>query len=450
MSGTKAISLLSPDRPERVVVWHRGEPISQAALLHEARNLAARLPERSHVVNDCRGRRAFLVAFLAAILREQVTVLPNDRTQRVAGALLARFPGLYRLSDRPGGFEGLEAMAVEPGEAAAAADAGAPPAVPADRVVATVFTSGSTGQPQPNEKALGTLAAIAALITKRFELESGPPAAVVATVPPQHMYGLETSVSLPLWGRVSVHDDRPFYPADIGAALNDVPAPRVLVTTPIHLRALVSARVDLPEIDKVISATAPLSDQLARRIERRLHTEVYEIYGFSEAGTVATRRTVDGPTWLTCDGLTLRREADTCYLDAPHLGAPVPLNDVVDLVTPQAFVLRGRLSDVVNVAGKRTSLSGLNAILNEVEGVADGTFFIDDRDDDTQVCRLVAFVVAPGRSADDIKMALRHDIDPAFLPRKIHLVPALPRSESGKLTREALCGLAREQVKDRE
>ena len=448
MTGTEAISLLSLDRPDRTVVWHRGEAISQAALLQEARHLAERLPARGHVVNDCRGRRAFLVAFLAAILRHQVTVLPNDRTQRVAAALRARFPGLYCLSDQAGGFEGLEAMEVACGDAAAPADR-PPPIVPADRVVAVAFTSGSTGQPQPNEKTLGTLAATAGLIAKRFELESETPTAVVATVPPQHMYGLETSISLPLWSPVSVHSDRPFYPADIAAALNEVPPPRVLVTTPIHLRALVSAKVELPEIHKVISATAPLSDQLARRIERRLHTEVYEIYGFSEAGTVATRRTVEGPNWLACDGLTLRQEAGTCYVEAPYLGAAVPMNDVVDLVTPREFVLRGRVSDAVNVAGKRTSLSGLNAILSEIEGVADGTFFMDDRADDMQVNRLIAFVVAPGRSAKDIKTALRREIDSAFLPRKIYLVPALPRSESGKLTRAALRGLAGQQVKDR-
>jgi acyl-coenzyme A synthetase/AMP-(fatty) acid ligase len=46
--------------------------------------------------------------------------------------------------------------------------------------------------------------------------------------------------------------------------------------------------------------------------------------------------------------------------------------------------------------------------------------------------------VAPGKSVRAIRAALRRHIDPAFLPRPLHLVAALPRNENGKLTRQAL------------
>jgi acyl-coenzyme A synthetase/AMP-(fatty) acid ligase len=67
--------------------------------------------------------------------------------------------------------------------------------------------------------------------------------AVVATVPPQHIYGIEMSVLLPLLGDVQVHSGRPFFPSDIASALEQMPEPRVLVTTPVHLRALVESGV---------------------------------------------------------------------------------------------------------------------------------------------------------------------------------------------------------------
>jgi len=51
-------------------------------------------------------------------------------------------------------------------------------------------------------------------------------------------------------------------------------------------------------------------------------------------------------------------------------------------------------------------------------------------------------VVAPERSSDNIKEALRREIDPAFFPRHLYLVPRLPRSDSGKLPRAALAELA--------
>ena len=50
------------------------------------------------------------------------------------------------------------------------------------------------------------------------------------------MYGMELSVLLPLLGGVAVHAAKPFFPADIAAALHAARAPRLLVTTPVHLR----------------------------------------------------------------------------------------------------------------------------------------------------------------------------------------------------------------------
>jgi acyl-coenzyme A synthetase/AMP-(fatty) acid ligase len=52
--------------------------------------------------------------------------------------------------------------------------------------------------------------------------------------------------------------------------------------------------------------------------------------------------------------------------------------------------------------------------------------------------RLRAYVVAPGRSAEEIMAGLRARIDPAFLPRPLSLVEELPRNAVGKLPRDAL------------
>jgi hypothetical protein len=59
---------------------------------------------------------------------------------------------------------------------------------------------------------------------------------IVATVPPQHSYGFESSVLLALLGGAAFDSGRPFYPADIVAALERLPRPRALVTTPFHLK----------------------------------------------------------------------------------------------------------------------------------------------------------------------------------------------------------------------
>ena len=62
-------------------------------------------------------------------------------------------------------------------------------------------------------------------------------------------------------------------------------------------------------------------------------------------------------------------------------------------------------------------------------GVADGALFLPSAD----APRLAAIVAAPGRTRDDIRSALAGRIDPAFLPRPLVIVAALPRDANGKL-----------------
>ena len=73
----------------------------------------------------------------------------------------------------------------------------------------------------------------------------GAPASIVATVPPQHMYGFETSVLLQLHAPAAAWCGEAFYPLDVRLALEAVPPPRILVTTPLQIRALLQASVDV-------------------------------------------------------------------------------------------------------------------------------------------------------------------------------------------------------------
>ena len=79
------------------------------------------------------------------------------------------------------------------------------------------------------------------------------------------MYGFESTVLLALLSGNAFSAERPFYPADIAAAIAAVPQPRALVTTPVHLRALLASAIDLPPLDLIVSATAPLGQEPGAR-----------------------------------------------------------------------------------------------------------------------------------------------------------------------------------------
>ena len=104
------------------------------------------------------------------------------------------------------------------------------------------------------------------------------------------------------------------------------------------------------------------------------------------------------------------------------------------------FRLLGRREDLVNIAGKRTSLGYLNHQLNQIEGVVEGVFVAPD-EVGTEVRRLLALVVAPGLNERQLLAALAERLDPVFLPRPLIKVDALPRNDTGKVTRAALLAL---------
>ena len=151
----------------------------------------------------------------------------------------------------------------------------------------------------------------------------------------------------------------------------------------------------MPPVDLLLSATAPLSASLAREAEVRFAAPLHEIYGCSEAGQIAVRRTAVTEEWRCLDGITLRQDAAGTWASGVPIAVETLLSDAIELHDPERFLLLGRIADLVNIAGKRASLAHLNHQLNAIEGVLDGVFVATDDDGDA-VSRLVAFAVAPG------------------------------------------------------
>jgi acyl-coenzyme A synthetase/AMP-(fatty) acid ligase len=427
--STVALDLLPSHQPGSRVAWWQGQSINRETFLHHVHQVSKSLPKGRFAVNLCEDRYLFLVTFAAVITQGQTNLLPANRASEEIQSLLADYPSSYPLQDQ----NIKSCLACPP-----FTQERAMPAIAPQHLAAVVFTSGSTGRACPHDKRWGELVATTRIAQRRFGFYADAGLTVLATAPPQHMYGLETSILVPLITGVSVHGGRPFFPEDIRATLATLPAPRVLVTTPPHLRVCVESGLHWPELAFVISATAPLSNTLAARVENIFQTQVLEIYGFTEAGSVASRRTLDGDLWHLYDAMRIDIRSHCLY--SPHLSQPVPLNDVIESHGKTHFKLVGRRADLVNIAGKRASLADLNARLNEIEGILDGAFVVPT-DREEKVSRLIAFVVAPRISEREILTALTQRIDSAFLPRPLYKVARLPRNETGKLPQQALFNL---------
>ncbi|WP_376695560.1 AMP-binding protein [Wenzhouxiangella sp. EGI_FJ10305] len=418
-----------------LVMLHEDEPVTVGRFIARAAMLARQLPEGRPVINLCQDRHAFSVTFAAAIMGGGCNLLPANRLKATVDDLVDSFDGAVVVADWE--LEGFNGTCIDPSRALETQDtARSVPRIPADQPAATVFTSGSTGRASRIEKPWRTLHDSS--LINLAQLDPPPGARVLATVPPQHMWGLETSVLMPWFGPVTVVSAHPFFVADICRQLERIEQPRVLVSTPVHLRALVESGIDLPTIERVYSATAPLSRSLARRIERINGAKVVEIYGCSETGCLARRQTARVEDWQLFEAFELTPDGDGTVARAPHLPGPVRLMDHLEFRTRDSFRLLGRQSDLVNIAGKRASLAELTGILLDIPGVLDGVIFQPPETDDAPATRLAALVVAPNLETADIRRALGRRVDAAFMPRPLRLVDRLPRAETGKLPRQSL------------
>lgn len=411
------MNLLGEENGDATLAWHHGRAVTRGGFAHAARQLAARLPDARYAVNLAAGRLAFMLGLAAAALRRQITLLPPNQTPAALDMLKRDYASQHVMDD--GCLAQLDWETTRAGDIE----------VEASDIAALLFTSGSTGTPQPQAKTWHALLQNGRSDAQRFART--PATNIVATVPSQHMFGLQTTVFLPWCSDCAIHDSRPFFPADIRAALEALPAPRALVITPLHLRHCIAAALQWPTLDWVLCATAPLPVELAREAEALWQAPVLEIYGSTEAGTIGTRRTSQDALWRLPPGARL--EIDDARYHAPHLQAPVTLTDRVELVTPDTFRLLGRDSEQVKIAGKRSSLAELTQALLGVAGVQDGVVFLPEDDS-----RTAALVVAPQLSAAQVLDELARRVDPVFLPRPLLRVERLPRNEVGKLPRAAL------------
>ena len=199
-----------------------------------------------------------------------------------------------------------------------------------------VFTSGSTGTPQPHQKHWGTLVqSVQAEVERAGPVCSHALHPVVGTVPPQHMYGLESTVLLALHRRQRSVAAQPFYPADIVARRwrryrrHACWYPRRYICV-----LLLDAELALPEIALVLSATAPLSPQLAQAIEARCNAPLLEIYGSTETGLIATRRSTQSARMAFASRDKTHVDEDDCVAACGgHIETPIVMNDMIEPIT---------------------------------------------------------------------------------------------------------------------
>jgi acyl-coenzyme A synthetase/AMP-(fatty) acid ligase len=396
----------------------------------------------------CLGERSHLLAaLLASMAGAPPFILPHAFHHQVLKEVHAMSPFRLILAD----------TAVEPPEGAAVIgmEECRPSSRltklvrPPDKAFLSLFTGGSTGKPRIWSKTPANLFGEALHLAKTFGI--GGSDLILPTVPPQHIYGLLFSVLLPFVAAARVLDHTCTFPQEILSVLQDE-MPTVLVSVPIHYRAMRAGGIRRFSLRLALSSAAPLDGDDAAFFREQTGLAITEIYGSTETGGMAIRSYgANHGSWEPFTCIAWKILSDHLCVRSAFVSPDLPRDaegffitaDRVAEVGENRFALRGRADNIVKIAGKRVDLEEIREKIRRIPGVTDA-FVAAVPLKRTRQTEIAALVVSE-LPARDVRTAIRSMDESAGRPRRIRIVGAIPILPNGKIDRERvdqlLCAL---------
>ena len=436
------------DRPaSQLVGWSLDRPVTWAELSARAAALSRQLEASgaTAVVLACARPFPFLTALLAAWRGRREALIPAS-LQPEAIAML-RGSGVVVLRDTD-----IDALSFTTSSLLNVS------------VAATcrlaLYTSGSTGAPKRVEKTLAQLEREVENLHALWGADIAN-AAVLATVPHYHIYGLLFRVLWPLAAGRPVEETTLSDPMQLRACA-EKRGDYVLVSTPAHLARfpdlLPLAQWHKPQ--RVFSSGGPLDAAAAARYRAAFGQAPFEVFGSTETGGVAWRSR-DGSAredaWTPFPGIGITLGMDGALtLDSPYLSERAyRMDDAAEPLEDGRFLLRGRLDRVVKVEGKRLSLPQVEQLLGRHEwvGAACAVPLPGAQRPGVAIVPTVAGNEALRRDGtrgvcEALRRHLARELDPTLLPRSFRFLEALPYDERGKLSAARIQRLFAEPTDD--
>lgn len=310
-----------------------------------------------------------------------------------------------------------------------------------------LFTSGSSGTPKCIEKTVGLMDREAEVTTRLFGAVTEG-AVVQSTVDPRHLYGLTFNIWFAFSAGRPIATTRRVYQEQ----LLTLPHPVALITTPTFMRML-ETTLSAPVLPFVLSAGGPLSDEAKATLTAWSPSTIYEIYGSTETGVVASRAhesnalvNAQTPDWTLIDEAMLSETADGWVLTSPLLPTGVMmLDDQLKLTGERTFHLLGRRDRVVKIGEVRLSLTEIERVVERTLGLVIRALPVV-HGERTLIGAVVNEALSPkwtGQLPDRraVTQALHGTLDPLARPRLWRSVPDWPMNAQGKVETQRLLEL---------
>ncbi len=284
---------------------------------------------------------------------------------------------------------------------------------------------------------------------------------VLITIPLSHSYGFDSGVlSLAAIGTPLV-----IQPDVVPAAVRATIAKHGVTfwpAVPALLRAIsagTSSGNGSHALKRIISASAPLSREVADAVVAALGVRVQEFFGATEAGGIAFEtRPADpdagGTVGLPMPGVRIEivdgcvrvhskanRFAMVSEGGVETSPSYVDTGDRASFTPAGRIVLLGRTVHIANVGGVKVDLAAIETFFRGVPGVSDAAA-LAVADAARGEC-VVVCVETLARTRDELRALVKQELTAREVPRDIRVVPCLPRTERGKVDRIALEGIVR-------
>ena len=208
-----------------------------------------------------------------------------------------------------------------------------------------------------------------------------------------------------------------------------------------------------------ISAGAPLSIAVAKKFRKKFNLPIHSFYGASECGGICYDRDATNPSGglvgeamkgVTLETVDPKKSAAQVRVRSAAVGDgyfPQPDKEkLVDgIFVPDDLLVRygsgfkiaGRISDVINVAGKKVNPAEVEAQLLRFTGVQQAVVFGREsalRNEEVSAC----VVAAPDVSETALLQFCRGALSTWQVPKRIFIVGTIPVNERGKISRREL------------
>lgn len=281
-----------------------------------------------------------------------------------------------------------------------------------------------------------------------------------AVIPVSHSYGFSNLITPLLARGVSMVLSSDRMPR---AVLDDLARTRATVFPgmPVFYLAFseMSDAPDLPELRLCVSAGAPLPLPVAQKFRKKFGHTIHSFYGSSECGGICYDRAAAlveagfvGPPMNDVELETIDPAAPASQVrvrsaaagdgyfpepDETKLSGGCFLPDDLLVSRTGGLAIVGRVSDVINVAGKKVNPAEVEAALLGFPGVREAAVFglrSSLRNEEVAAC------VAAEESVREQALLefCRQRLSGWQVPKRVYFVAALPVTERGKISRRAL------------